>query len=100
MSEKDNIASVDRWVFVSPSPTEKETVAVDILSLIYFKNNLRIDYKKRLDMFLWTIRILFGIFVCDVVTARACGFLNITRQTNGGILGIKIIFMEQKESCE
>ena len=48
-------------------------------------------------MFLWTLRILFGIFVCDVVTARACGFLNITRQTNGGILDIKIIFMEQKE---
>ena len=48
-------------------------------------------------MFLWTLRILFGIFVCDVVTARACGFLNITRQTNGGILDIKINFMEQKE---
>ena len=48
-------------------------------------------------MFLRTLRILFGIFVCLVVTARACGFLNITRQPNGGILGIKIIFMEQKE---
>ena len=48
-------------------------------------------------MFLWTLWILFGIFVLDVVTARACGFLNITRQTNGGILDIKIIFMEQKE---
>ena len=47
-------------------------------------------------MFLWTLRILFGIFVCVVVTARACGFLNITRQTNGGILDIKIIFMEQR----
>ena len=48
-------------------------------------------------MFLRPLRILFGIFVCDVVTARACGFLNITRQTNGGILDIKTIFMEQKE---
>ena len=28
---------------------------------------------------------------------RDCGFLNITRQTNGGILGRKIIFMEQNE---
>ena len=58
-------------------------------------------------MFLWTLRILFGSFVSDGVTARACGFLNITRQTNGGILDMKIIFMEQKEhilcnweSCE
>ena len=48
-------------------------------------------------MFLWTFWILFGIYVCVVVTALSCGFLNITRQTNGGVLGIKIIFMEQKE---
>ena len=48
-------------------------------------------------MFLWTLWILFGIYVCVVVTALSCGFLNITRQTNAGILGIKIIFMEQKE---
>ena len=48
-------------------------------------------------MFLWTLWILFGIFVCVVVAALYCGFLNITRQTNGGILDIKIIFMEQKE---
>ena len=48
-------------------------------------------------MFLWTLWILFGISVCDVVTARACGFLDITHQTNGGILDIKIIFMKQKE---
>jgi hypothetical protein len=34
---------------VSPSPTEKETVAVDILSIIYFKNNLRIIYEKTFD---------------------------------------------------
>ena len=49
-------------------------------------------------MILQTLRILFGIFVCDVVTARVYGFLNIMRQTNGGILDIKIIFMEQKEN--
>ena len=48
-------------------------------------------------MFLWTLWKLFGIFVCVVVTALSCGFLNITRQTNGGILDIKIIFMEQTE---
>ena len=48
-------------------------------------------------MFLRTLRILFGISVCPIVTARACGFLNITRQSNGGILDIKIILMEQKE---
>ena len=48
-------------------------------------------------MFLRTLRILFGIFVCSVVTARACGFLNIPRQLNGGVLDIKSIFMEQQE---
>ena len=48
-------------------------------------------------MFLRILWILFGIFVCPVVTARACGLLNITCQPNGGILDIKIIFMEQKE---
>ena len=52
---------------------------------------------KTFDMFLRTLRILFGIFVYPVVTARACGFLNIKRQPNGGILDIKIIFMEEKE---
>ena len=56
-----------------------------------------IDYKKTFDMFLRTLRILFGIWVRPVVTARACGLLNIERQPNGGILDIKIIFMEQKE---
>ena len=30
---------------------EKPTHPVDILSNIYFKNNLRIDYKKRLTCF-------------------------------------------------
>ena len=48
---------------VSPCPIEKPTLPVDILSNIYFKNNLRIDYKKRLTCF------LFGMFVCVVVTA-------------------------------
>ena len=42
-------------------------------------------------MFLQTLWILFGIFVCDVVTARACGFLNITRQPR--YFGYKIIFI-------
>ena len=45
-------------------------------------------------MFLWTLQVLFG--VC--LRCRDRSFLwNITRQTNGGILDIKIIFMEQKE---
>ena len=48
-------------------------------------------------MFLQTLRILFGIIICPVVTARACKLLNKTRQPNGGILDIKIIFIEQKE---
>ena len=47
-------------------------------------------------MFLWTLQTLFGIFVCDVVTAQACGFLNITRQTNGGILDIKITLWNKR----
>ena len=58
-------------------------------------------------MFLRTLRILFGIFVCPVVTARACELLNKTRHPSGGILDVNIIFMEQKEhvlcnweSCE
>ena len=48
-------------------------------------------------MFLWTLRNLFGISVCVVMTALSSGFLNIARQRNGSILDIKIIFMEQKE---
>ena len=40
-------------------------------------------------MFLWTLWKLFGIFVCVVVTALSCGFLNITRQTNGAIVDLK-----------
>ena len=111
MSEKDHIASLDGWVpaafcmrnsveqafSLSLSPIEEATVPVETLLIIYCKNNLRIDYKKTFDLSLRTLRILFGIFVCSVVTARACGFLNITCQPNGGILDIKIIFMEQKE---
>ena len=45
-------------------------------------------------MFLWTLCRLFGTSVCVVVTALSCGFLNITRQTNGDVLDIKIVFME------
>ena len=73
----------------------KKTVAVDILSIIYFKNNLRIDYKKRLTCFCGHNGYYLE-FVCVIVTTLSCGFLNITRQTNRGILDIKIIFMEQK----
>ena len=58
-----------------------KTVAVDILSIIYFKNNLRIDYKKRLTCFCRHYGNYLE-FVCVVVTALSCGFLNITRQTN------------------
>ena len=58
MSEKDNIASLYGWVpaafvcateFGQPLPFPlllKKTVAVDILLIIYFKNNLRIEYIK------------------------------------------------------
>ena len=35
----------------SLSPIEEATVPVDILSIIYCKNNLKIDYKKRLTCF-------------------------------------------------
>ena len=118
MSEKDNIASLYGRVpaafcmhnrvwaaIVSPSPTDK-TVAVDILSIIYLKKNLRVDYKKRLTCFCGHYGNYLE-FVCVVMTALSCEFLNITRQTNRGILDIKIIFMEQKEhllcnwdSCE
>ena len=73
----------------------KKTVAVDILSIIYFKNNLRIDYKKRLTCFCGHYGYYLE-FVCVVVTALSCGFLNIMRQTNGGILDIKIIFTKKK----
>ena len=41
----------NKAAIVSPSVIEKSTHPVDILSNIYFKNNLRIDYKKRLIYF-------------------------------------------------
>ena len=101
MSEKEPIASVDGWVpaafclrqqsgqtFSLSLSYWRSYCLVEKLSIIYCKNNLRIDSKKRLT-FLRTLRILFGIFVCPVVTARACGFLNIMCQPNGGILDIK-----------
>ena len=59
----------------------KNTVAIDILTIMYFKNNLRIDYKKRLTCFCGHYGYYLE-FVCAVVTALSCGFLNITRQTN------------------
>ena len=110
MSEKDHIASLYGWVpaafcmptawsrhFLSLSPIEEATVPVEILSIIYCKNNLRIDYKKRLTCFYELYRFYLE-FVCNVVTTRACGFLNIMLQPNGGILDTKIILMEQKEN--
>ena len=80
----------------SLSTIEEATVPVEILLIIYCKNNLRIDYKKRLACFCGHYGNYLE-FVHVVVTALSCGFLNITRQTNRGILDLKIIFMEQKE---
>ena len=63
MSEKDHIASLYGWVPAafcmrnrleqpfSLSPIEEATFPVDILLIINCKNNLRIDYKKRLKCF-------------------------------------------------
>ena len=109
MSENDHIASVDGWVpaefcmsqqlgadIFSLSPIEEATVRLKYYRLYIVKTPLGL-IMKTFDMFLRTLRILFGIFVYPVVTARACGFLNIKRQPNGGILDIKILFMEQKE---
>jgi hypothetical protein len=58
MSEKDHIASVDEWVpaefcmcnLFSLSPILSYG-PVEILLIIYCKNNPRIDYKKRLTCF-------------------------------------------------
>jgi hypothetical protein len=79
-----SFALQSKAAIVSPGVTEQSTHPISILLNTYFKNNLRIDYKKR-DMFLCTLWIFFVV----VVTALSCGFLNITRQTNVGILGIK-----------
>ena len=91
-----SFAQLSKVAIVSPAVIEKATHSVDILSNIYFKNNLRIDYKKRLTCFCGHYGYYLE-FVCVVMTGLSCEFLNITRQTNGGILGIEIIFMEQKE---
>ena len=73
MSEKDNIASGVRMSFAratefgQPLPLPLlliKTVAVDILLIIYFYNNLRIDSKKRLTCFcghydtIWNLSVL------------------------------------------
>jgi hypothetical protein len=110
MSEKDHIVSLCGWgpaafcmhnsleqTFLSLSPIEEATVPVEILSIIYCKNKVRIYYKKTFDMFLQTLQILFGIFVCDVVTARSCGFLNITRQPR--YFGYKNNLYDTKRTC-
>ena len=46
-----SFALQSKVAIVSPAVIEKPTHPVDILSNIYFKNNLRIDYKKRLTCF-------------------------------------------------
>ena len=87
-----SFALQSKAAIASPGVIEKPTHPVDILSNTYFKHNLRLDYKKR-DMFLWTLWVFFGIYVCVVVTALSCGFLNIPTFVCRVILGIKIIFM-------
>ena len=50
MSEKDNNISSGHMIGIAfPSPTV--TFVVEILSIVYFKNNLGIDYNKRLTCF-------------------------------------------------
>ena len=64
MSEKDHFVALDGWVpatfcmrqqsgadIFSLSLIEEATVPVEILSIIYCKNNLRLDYKKHLTCF-------------------------------------------------
>ena len=46
-----SFALQSKAAIVSPGVIEKPTHPVDILSNKYFKNNLRIDYKKRLTCF-------------------------------------------------
>ena len=46
-----SFALQSKAAIVSPGIIEKPTHPFDILSNIYFKNNLRIDYKKRLTCF-------------------------------------------------
>ena len=110
MSQNDNIASSGHMSFARATDFGQpllfpllfplllwKTFAVDILYYrLYIWKTTRGLIIKNFDMFLWTLCKLFGIFVRVVATAISCGFLNITRQTNGGILDQKIIFMEQK----
>ena len=110
MSEKDHIASLYCWVsaaFCMRNSLE-QTFSLSLLLkklqsrlkyyLLYIVKTTRgLILKKTFDMFLQTLRILFGIFVCLVVTARACWFLNIPPYGWRVILNIKIIFMEQQE---
>ena len=83
---------------VPPAVMEEATHSFDILSNIYFKNCLRNDYKKRLTCFCGHYGYYLE-FVCVVVTALSCGFLNIMRQTNGGILDIKSSLWNKRNIC-
>jgi hypothetical protein len=91
-----SFAQLSKAAIVSPAVIEKATHSVDILSNVYFKDNLRIDYKNvhvSVDIMdiIWNIRL----------HCRDRSFLWISEPnaTNKRryILGIKIIFLEQKE---
>ena len=56
-----NFALQSKAAIVPPSVIEKPTHSVDILSNIYFKNNLRNDYKKHLTCFCGHLWKRFGI---------------------------------------
>ena len=43
----------------------KKTVAVDTISIIFFKNNLRIDYRKSLTCFCGYFEYYLGILLID-----------------------------------
>ena len=105
-ARKITARQVVTWVLLAQQNLDRYCFSISYrerrLRLIYYqlyilKTTWGLIIKKTFDMFLWTIWILFWIFVCVVVTALSCGFLNITRQTNRGILDIKIIFMKQTE---
>jgi hypothetical protein len=57
-----SFAQLSKAAIVSPAVIEKATHSFDILSYIYFKNNLRINYKKRLTCF--SVDIIWNILRC------------------------------------
>ena len=90
-----SFALQSKAAIVPPGVIEKPTHPVDILSNIYFKNNLRNDYKN-----VWHVSVDIMETIWNFrLRCRHRSFLWISKHnaTNGGILGIKIIFMEQKE---